>query len=167
MKSIKDSFQEKIEATLKKLKPMEEFRQDEMVNYVLSVARNMFIKPLDQLNPGSLVQMGGKLAGAHAYLAQIESRLDAESRVYEQKFEEMRIELELRHYKDNNKITYARSMAKNELNELAEMVILKKAERDNFHYVVSAAERLVGFIQSAIKVKEAERFTNRIPSINQ
>lgn len=159
MSSLKDRFQEKIEATLKKIKSLEEFRKsDVMVGYVLEIASSMFKHSLASIGPGNLVQIGGKMAGAHAYLAQIESRLDAESRVYEQKFEEMRMELELRYYKDTNKIMHARSQAKLELNELAELVIVKKSERDNFHYVVAAAERLVGFIQSAIRVKEGERY---------
>lgn len=163
------SFRDKCDKALAQIKTMEEFREsDKMIDFVFKSGRDLFQNDLDRLDEGWLVRKGGRLTGVYAYLGNKASYARAERDVYAQKLSEVTNEIMLKHLNsdDGYKVTQARAMAKSEVIELEDLVIMKNAEKNNFENIMSATERMIGFIQSAIKVKEGERFRSRAMSDN-
>lgn len=151
----------KCEKTLGKIETLAEMRAaDKMVDYVYTVGRNMFDKPLDQLGVEELLAIGGKLTGIYAYFGNRCAYSRAERDVYEQKLAEMTKELALDYYEDTKKITHAKAKAELEVSELADFVVLKEFGKNNWENLTDAVKTMIMFVQSTIKVKEGERFSN-------
>lgn len=152
-------FKKKTEIALAKIKTKDEFcESDKMVNYVFKIGENLFNKPLDVVGESELIKVGGKLTGVYAYLGNKASYARAERDVYEQKRDEVLAELSLDAYPETEKITVAKAKAKLEVSELNDFVIQREAEKNNYENLLYATDRMISFIQSAVKVKEAERF---------
>lgn len=153
-------FRRKCSSAMNKIKNLDDFRQtDEMVDYVLKVGKRLFTQPLDQQSPDQLIQTGGKLCGAYAYLGQKSSYARAERDVFQQKSEEVSQELLLQHLDEDYKVTEARALIASEMAELKEFVIGKDAEKNQWENITEAADKMISFLQSAIKIKEGERFS--------
>ena len=153
-------FREKCELALAQIPDLDSFRaSDPMVDYVFKIGADLFKRPLDTIQEGELVRTGGKLTGAYVYLGQKSVRARAVKDVYEQKLDETEKELTLTYYaEDEQKITHSRAKAKVEVGELQQFVIQKNAEKNQWENITMACDKMVSFIQSAIKVKEGERF---------
>jgi hypothetical protein len=153
-------FRAKCETAMAKVNNLKEFREsDAMVDYVFKVGHDLFDRPLDQMTPDSLIRIGGKLTGAYAYMGQKSSYARAERDVYEQKASEVAKEIVLKYLSDGKyKVTHAKAKAEVEISELTEFVIQKTAEKNQWENIVEATQAMVSFIQSAIKVKEGERY---------
>lgn len=156
-------FRAKCETALAKVNNLDQFRaSDQMVDYVFRVGRQLFDTPLDQLQPDALIRTGGKLTGAYAYLGQKSAYSRAERDVYEQKANEVSKELVLKYLADGKyKVTEAKARVEIEIAELTEFVIQKEAAKSQWENIVEASQAMVSFIQSAIKVKEGERFAGK------
>lgn len=153
-------FRERCELALAEVKDIEHFREsDVMVNYVFTIGRELFDTPLDQHNTDGLLRRGGKLAGAYVYLGQQSAYARAERDVYAQKADEhdKAVMLELIHDKDM-KVTEARATAKEVCAPMKEIAIQKDVAKNQWENITEATEKMVSFIQSAIKVKEGERY---------
>ena len=153
------SFRQRCEEALAKVHNLQEFRdEDTMVDYVFKIGRELFDKPLDQMNVDYMLRTGGRLTGVYVYFGQKSARARAERDVYAQKASEQEKAklLELMH--KGTKVTEARSMVAAELGELQDFVIKKDIEKNRWENITSAVEKMVSFIQSAIKVKEGERY---------
>lgn len=153
-------FKDKCTATLSSVKSLQEFREsDSMVDYVVTVGRSLFDTPLDQHSTDSLLRIGGKLTGAFAYLGQQAARARAERDVYEQKAKEVEKALVLQYVGHQYKVTEAKARASEEMVDIQELVIAKEAEKNQWEAIVTATQTMIMFIQSAIKVKENERYS--------
>ena len=156
-------FREKTETALEKIKSEDFKKSDEMIEYVFKIGDWLFTNELDKIGESSLVRTGGKLTGVFAYLGNKASQARAERDIFEQKKDEVFSELVVKKYPDSNKIMLARAEAKSEMSELEDFVIEKEFAKNNYENMLNATDKMVSFIQSAIKVKEAERFkSNRM-----
>lgn len=171
MAGIKDSqavrdFKKKTAAAMAKIHDYKQFEEaDGIVKFVLDMGRKLFDKNLDQMPPDQLVRIGGKLSGAFSYLGQKASYARAERDVYEQKSDEVEKELMLSRLASDEKykVTIARAEVSAEIEELKEFVIQKEAEKNAWENIQEACDKMISFVQSAIKVKENERFnSNRL-----
>lgn len=155
-------FRAKCETALANINNLQQFRdEDSMVDYVVSTGRSLFDHPLDQHTPDSLLRIGGKLTGAYAYLGQLAARARAERDVYEQKADETEKELVLKYVGDKYKVTQAKAMASAEMQELAEFVIQKDAAKNQWEAIANACQTMIMFIQSAIRVKDGEKYAGK------
>lgn len=157
-------FRRKTQKAMAKIESLDEFKaSDAMVKYVFDIGRSMFDTDLDRLAEPWLIKTGGRLTGVYAYLGNRASRARAERDVYLQKSEEVEAELMVEYLQDGEyKVTGARAQIKVECAELREFVTLKELEKNNFENLLAATDKMVSFIQSAIKVKEAERFKSKM-----
>ncbi len=155
--STLDLFREKCEKTMSSIETLKEFREnDEMVDFVMRQGRQLFDTPLDIQSRDILLRNGGKLTGAYAYLGQKSARSRAERDVYEQKSDEVMKELILKYVGSNYKVTQARAKASMEMESLNELVLLKGAEKNQWENITNATQTMIMFIQSALRVKDAE-----------
>ncbi len=119
------------------------------------------------MNLNELVSKGGTLSSIYGYLGNLYARIRAERDIAEQKRDEIFGDLTISLYqKAEGKITLAKEMARKEISPIEEDLIVKEYQKKNFEQLLNAVERLIGFIQSAIKVKQAERYTSRDISDN-
>jgi len=155
-------FRAKCETALANISNVEKFRADDtMVDYVFKIGRELFDKPLDLMNVGNMLRTGGRLTGVYVYLGQKSARARAERDVYAQKASEMEKERMLELLHSEIKVTEARSIVAAELSELQEFVVQKDIAKNQWENITTASEKMVSFIQSAIKVKEGERFHSK------
>jgi len=160
MSQILTDYKNKIEASYDKITSEADFRKnDQMVDYVFKVGKDLFSINLDKTGHQWLLQTGGRLAGAYSYLGNKVSQKRAERDLCEQRVDELINTKTVENYHNGDeKITLARAQAKRDLAELKEVVILKDNEKNNYENIANACEKMISFIQSAIKVKEGERF---------
>lgn len=146
-----------------KIKTLDELRaENNMVNEVFLISRKIFDNDLDTMSLGWLLSNGGKLASIYAYLGNKYAVARAERDIYEQKKDEVLNRLTTEYYGDSeSKITLARARAKLEIASIEEMITIKEYEKKSMENLLSATERLVGFIQSAIKVKQSEKYVGQ------
>lgn len=155
-------FRAKCDTALQKINNLQQFRDsDAMVEYVVATGRSLFDHPLDQHTVDSLLRIGGKLTGAYAYLGQLAARARAERDVYEQKHDEVEKELVLKYVGEKYKVTEAKARASAEMEELAEFVIQKDAAKNQWEAIADACQTMIMFIQSAIRVKEGEKYAGK------
>jgi len=106
-----------------------------------------------------LLRAGGRLSGIYTYLGNYASRARAERDVYEQQLEEELNKLTTELYGEaESKITLSRTRAKQMIAPLEKILIIKENEKNNYENLMSATQSMISFIQSAIKVKQGERF---------
>lgn len=155
------TFREKTQIAMARIKTLDAFREtDSMVDLVFTTGRRLFSEPLDKMSVGNLLTTGGKLTGAYAYLGQMSARARAERDVYRQKLDEVEKELMMEHLRDGKyKVTQARAQISQQVTEIQELVNLKEAEKNQWENVTEATSTMIMFIQSAIKVKENEKFS--------
>ncbi len=156
-------YKDRVSASMEKVKSLQQFREeDTMVDEVFMISRSIFDKDLDQMNLNELVSKGGTLASIYGYLGNKYARIRAERDVAEQKRDQMFGDLTISLYdKAEGKITLARELARKEMSGVEEDLVIKEYEKKNFEQLLLSVDRLIGFIQSAIKVKQSERFTSR------
>jgi len=153
-------FRSRVRASMDKIKNLDQFRaMDKMIDYVFKIGREMFEQKLDNMSSEWMLNTGGKLVAIYAYLGNLASYARAKRDVAEQRKEEIMSEFSLDHYSDTEKITVARAKAKVAVKELDEEAIIAEHEKNNLENLMSATEKMVAFLQSAIKVKEGERFS--------
>ena len=138
-----------------------------MVDFVFKIGHVLFDTPLDRQNTDQLIRDGGKLTGAYVYLGQQSSYARAQRDIYAQKASEMEKERLLELIEGGTKVTEARSKVAAEMSELQEFVIQFDAAKNQWENITEATEKMVSFIQSAIKVKEGERYHSRTLQDNQ
>lgn len=156
-------FRKKTERSLSRIQQPEDFRQsDKQIDWVFKVAEFLFEKDLDQYNEAWLVRHGGRLTAVYAYLGNYASRARAERDVYEQKRDEVLGELMLELLDGDYKVTEARSRAKVEVAEIDDLVVEKEMEKNNYEHLLNAIDKLVSFMQSAIRVRESERYRGKM-----
>jgi len=156
-------FREKTQKALAKIESLDELREsDKMVDYIFKVGRWLFDEDLDTLSEPLLMRTGGRLTGVYAYLGNKASRARGERDVYAQKRDEVTGELMLEFLDGDYKVTEARSRAKLETAELDDIVTIKEIEKNNYENLLGAADKMVSFIQTAIRVRENERFRGKV-----
>lgn len=155
------SFRDKTQDAMAKISDIEGFRaSDTMVDYVFKVGRELFEVPLDQHSTDKLIRTGGRLTGVYVYLGQQSAYARAQRDVYDQKRTEVEKERLIEYMRQGVKITEARAKVQLDITELNEFVIEKEITKNQWQNIADAVEKMVSFIQSAIKVKEGERFQN-------
>ena len=156
-------FREKTEASMAKIKKIEEFREsDEHIDYVFKVGEWLFQQNLDQMAEGTLLRIGGKLNGVYAYLGNQSSYARAERDVYEAKRDEVLNELTVDYYSgSDDKISYARARAKKETAELTDFVIEKEHQKNNLEHLVEACRTMIMYTQSTLSSKKNERYVSK------
>lgn len=152
-------FKIKTEASLSRIKNQQDFRQDKMVNAVFVSAHELFSTKLDQASTAWLLNRGGQLTGIYAYLGNLSADARAKRDIFEQKRDEVMSEFIVN--SQDTKITRARSQAKLDVAELDDFVIEAEHDKNNLENLLNATERMIGFIQSAIKTKDGDRFRSR------
>lgn len=161
MASVAKKFQDKVSDALKEIKTIEAFREnDKIVDYVLTVGRELFEKPLDVRGVDYLMRIGSRLAGSLAYLGQKASNSRAERDVYEQKMDEIEKEMFLEMVNNKYKVTEIRAKISAEVSVLKTFVIQKESEKNQYENILEATRSMLMFCQSAIKIKEGELYTS-------
>lgn len=154
-------FREKCEVAMAKVQTIEEFRAtDPMVDFVFKVGRELFDRPLDQQSPDRLLQLGGKLVGAFPYLGQMSARARAERDIYSQKLDETEKEIMIKLLDSDYKVTQARAEVAIEVMPIKDIVTFKEAQKNQWENITEACQSMVMFCQSALRVKEGERFSS-------
>ena len=157
---LKKQFDEKIEKTLAFIEDTETFKEkDKLIKNVFEISDWVINKNLDELSESTLLRAGGRLSGIYTYLGNWASRARAERDVYEQQLSEELNRLTIELYSDaENKITLSRAKAKEMVGPLEKLLIIKENEKNNYENLMNACQSMISFIQSAIKVKQGERF---------
>lgn len=154
-------FQRKVSMAVERIPDIKKFREsDEVVDYVLTVGSDLFKRPLDQHGVDELLRTGGRLVGGFAYLGQKAAYARAMRDINEQKSSEVEKHLVIATLAMNSgyKVTQARAEVALEIEELKQIVITLDAEKNQWESIVEACDRMVSFVQTAIRVKEGERF---------
>lgn len=161
-------FQKSVKASMLNIKTLDEMRkEDKMVDEVYRVSREIFDKDLDTMALPFLISNGGRLASIRAYLGNKYARARAERDFLEQKKDEVLNRLTAEYYGESeNKITLARSRAKQETADIEELIVISEFEKKSMEELLNSLDRLIGFIQSAIKVKQSDNFVGRTLSDN-
>jgi hypothetical protein len=153
------SFKAKIATTLANIQDVDEFREsDKMIDFVFETGRKLFDTPLDQQDIPLMLRTGGKLTGVYVYFGQKSARARAERDVYSQKASEVEKERLLQLLHAGTKVTEARAAVAGEVQELTDLVLEKDVAKNQWENITDATEKMVSFIQSAIRVKENERY---------
>lgn len=153
------NFRRKTELALSRIQDIEAFREaDTMVEYVFATGKKLFEIELDKHTTDSLLRTGGKLTGAYVYFGQKYAHARAIRDVYSQKASETEKELLLEKIQEGVKVTEARSEVASEVSEVMDLVNMADAAKNQWENITEATEKMVSFIQSAIKVKQAEHF---------
>jgi len=156
-------FKEKTQNAMVDIQDHTAFRaSDEHIEYIYVIADWLFKSDLYTLAESRLIRTGGRLTGVYAYLGNKAAYARAERDVYEQKKEEVMNTLTLKFYKETDKITHAKAQARVECVELEELVIQKEAVKNNYENVMHACQTMIMFIQSALKVKDNERYRGKM-----
>lgn len=154
-------FKDKAESAMAKISSLQEFRDaDPMVDFVFKVGRELFEMPLDRQTPDRLLQQGGKLVGAYPYLGQKMAYARARRDVYEAKLKEVEKELFLRYVNDRYKVTEVKARVSEEVQSITELVLQMEAEKNQWENITEACQAMFSFCQSALRVKEGERFAS-------
>ena len=148
-----DVVKKKAEIALSQLEKM----NDKYTDYIKAVGQKLFSIPLDKLSGDQLAQYGLKLSGVYAYLLNISAKKRAERDFFEQLYDEAYNDAYLE-YKGEENVTNARVKAQRDCSDIQKVVIAKDYEKNDLENLIKACERLTSFIQSAMRVKEGERF---------
>ena len=155
-------FKTKTETAMAKIMSYKTFEEsDPMVKLVMDTGRSLFAKNLDQMGVDLLLRLGGKLVGAYPYIGQQASYARAERDVYEQKATEFEKERMLYWLDESYKVTEARSRVSAEMSEIRDFVIQKDRVKNAWENILEACQTMSMFIQSAIKIKQSERFASK------
>lgn len=159
--NVVELYKEKCNTALAKIQKLDEFRaSDAMVDYVFRVGRALFDVPLDKMSPDTLLVYGGKMVGAYPYLGQKKTYARAERDVYEQKLKEMEKDLFLQMVTAKYKVTEVKAKVSAEVEILYEFVLQKEAEKNQWENITEACQAMFSFCQSALRVKESEKFAS-------
>jgi len=131
-----------------------------MVDFVFKVGRELFDTPLDRQTPDKLLHYGGKLVGAYPYLGQKSSYARAVRDVYEHKLKEVEKELFMSHVDGKYKVTEIKAKVSAEVSDIAEYVLQKEAEKNQWENITEACQAMFSFCQSALRVKEGEKYAS-------
>jgi hypothetical protein len=144
-----------------KITTLNQFRdEDPMVDFVFKVGRELFDTPLDKQTPDRLLHYGGKLVGAYPYLGQKSSYARAERDVYEAKLKETEKELFLSMVDGKYKVTEIKARVSAEVEILTEFVLQKEASKNQWEHITEACQAMFSFCQSALRVKEGEKYSS-------
>lgn len=159
--NVVELFRAKCETAMSKIQKLDEFRaSDPMVDFVFKVGRELFETPLDRQTPDRLLHYGGKLVGAYPYLGQKSSYARAERDVYENKLKEVEKELFLNYVDGKYKVTEIKARISAEVSIVSEFVLQKEAEKNQWENMTEACQAMFSFCQSALRVKEGEKFSS-------
>ena len=155
-------FKKKTEAALAKVQNPEELKKKhEVIKYIFDTADWVFTQQLDAVPEHTLVRYGGKMTGAYVFIGTLANEARLKRDIYVEKREEIINELTVQKYFDSEKITLARAEAKKEAAVLNDFIIAADYEKNNFETLVYACDKTVSFLQSAIKVKQGERYKDK------
>lgn len=156
---LKNKFNDEITKTLSAVEDLESFKnKDKLIKNVFEISDWIINKNLDELSESMLLRAGGRLSGIYTYLGNYASRARTERDVYEQQLEEELNKLTTELYGEAEKITLSRARAKQMIAPLEKILIIKENEKNNYENLMNATQSMISFIQSAIKVKQGERF---------
>lgn len=155
-------FRAKCESAMAKINNYKKFEEEEeMVRIVMDAGRTLFDKPLDKMTPDTLLRLGGRLIGSFGYLGQRSAYARAERDVYEAKLSETEKELVLKYLENTDyKVTEAKAKVAGDVEELREFVIQKETAKNQWEAITEACQVMAMFCQSALKVKEGERYAS-------
>ena len=157
---LTQQFNQKVSNTISNIMSVDDFKStDPLIKNVFDIADWVINKKLDEMSESELLRAGGRLSGIYTYLGNWASRARAERDVYEQQLSEELNRLTTEFYGDaESKITLARARAKSEVKDLEKLVIIKENEKNNYENIMNSTQSMISFIQSAIKIKQGERF---------
>lgn len=157
------TYRLKTELAMGRIKNLQQFRdEDEMVDYVFKIGRELFQTELDKMDPNRLIEIGGKLTAIYAYLGNKTAYARAQRDVYAQKRDEVASQIAIDKYADSeSKITLAKAKAKLQVTEIDELVTITDYEKNNYENLLRAVDKMTSFIQSAIRVRTNETFHGR------
>lgn len=157
------TYRQQAEEAISEIKTLDEFRaQEREIDFVFKVAEKLFSTDLDILDEGWLLRHGGRLTGVYAWLGNKSARARAERDVYAQKLEEVESRLTAALLANGEyKVTEARARVKIETADLASVVTIKNMEKNNYEHLLTATDRMVSFIQTALATKRAEQYKSR------
>ena len=156
-------FRKKCEDAMAEINTYKQWEdEEEMVHEVMEAGRTLFGTPLDKMSPDILLRIGGRLVGSYAYLGQKSAYARAERDVYEAKLDESEKERISQILKTDPKykVTQARADVAIEFSEMREFVIQKETAKNQWEKITDACQVMTMFCQSALKIKECERFAS-------
>lgn len=154
-------FKQSVEASMMNIQSLDDFKNDDkMVMMVYDISRDIFEHDLDTMSMSWLISNGGRLSSVRAYFGNRYAESRAKADMLEQKRDEEVNKRSTLYYGEENKITLARARAKEETSEIGELIVVAEFEKKRMEELLNSLDRLIGFIQSAIKVKQSERFTS-------
>jgi len=151
-------FQEEYKKRVEQISNLEKFRkEDEMVDFIFKLGRELFDKKIDQIGGEWLINYGGKAVGAHCYLGVKSAELRAKRDILQQQLEENEKTLMLDFKAQGLGITEARAEAKIAVKDLEFELIKAEQDKNNFEHITRATEKMISFIQSVLKQKQNEK----------
>jgi hypothetical protein len=160
--SVTQEIKKRSDEILLSIKSIDQFRkEDTMVDMVFKIGKEIYKTPLDRASPTVLISHGSHLAGAYAYIGQKSARARAERDVFEQSIEEQEKALMLKFLDSQYKVTEARAEVAAELAEAKSQLIMYETVKNQWEAIEKGCSTMLSFVQSAIKMKENERFINK------
>ena len=152
-------FEEKCKIALAKIPNQDEFRaMDKMIDFVFATSHELYKRDLDVVDEGWLIRKGGRLTSVYAYLGNVAARTRAERDIFEQKIKEVRSELMEDYLDSDYKVTQVKSIIDGEVSEIVDLLTLKELDKNNIENLMSAIDKMVSFIQSALRMKLSEKY---------
>lgn len=158
-----DNYKKRHGELMKKLQSFEEFeKSDKLIGRVMNIARQVIQQPGDVQATSWLLSKGAELS---AYYGAVEARANEARAEYEaaeiaQKSTRDGLMLSLKG--GDVGVTEARAQAGLEMVDSEIDVVAKKQRSDYYSTVARACEKMVSFVQSTLRHKEAERNQTKI-----
>ena len=151
-------YTQKREDLMGKMQNLKEFEaSDKVIGYMFEICRQVLSKPGDFQSVNWLMDRGAKLAAYHAYLTGKATEAWAEYKTAEVAFKSVKDGLMLALKNDSATVTEARAQAGRETAEVEVDVLAKEQRFRNYDSAVRTVDKMVSFIQSTLRQKEAER----------
>lgn len=136
-------------------------QKDEMIKYVVNMQDFFRKTAMDNIVQDKLRLIGGQLIAAFAYLQTKAVELEAEHRNAELNYRIAKGELYYDYRKDANMVTDARYQSEVALADNEREVISIKTLAKYYEVMANVSDKMISFIQSAIKSLQSEQIHNR------
>lgn len=157
---VQTAYQAKLKAKMSNVKKLAEIEnEDSNVKAILEVLRGFYNFPMDSVAENILLNTGGKLLGRLVKLTTDISYKKAELMSAEQAYDELLSSMTVLNKSDDMGITESRNVAKSQLADVANDLILKEHYKNSYEAIAKITEMTIYFLQSTLSTKKSERFT--------
>jgi len=156
-------YTNRLKKLMGKLETLEVWKEkDKLIKFIFKQAKWFQSFQLDTQDVKSLLEIGGRLVGAYAYLEAKTSERMVAAKLAELSCRDVRDSLMISLKDDNTTITEARAKAQHEMQEAELDVLLRELEHKRYYAATQGAMNMVIMIQSVVKAKGYEHSSSKL-----